>query len=110
MELKVVEVELNDIVRNGVNNCLNIALDMDSTEDKTGVITELNGFTSLLLTEPQETIISLNGILRGGMTPMCLPKEFPMLEQLDEDKSPFCLHVVDNGKHIGIIEGYVVQW
>ena len=112
MTKEILQVEVLDIIKNGLAGYSDIIT--SGYGEKNGVVElafdNINNLRNLYCENVNQIIGSIRTKLKDGETFVLLPHKLEELDNFSNDDTQFIIEVIDNGDHIGYIDGEDVNW
>jgi len=116
MQVELITVEMENVIRNGLACFADVYIDIAGTEGDGGtadcILKEIERVTRMgYSNQPDQDVLStLSGMLNEGMATMFLGDEMELIERLDINQKPYILEIKRNGNRIGYIPSSQVQY
>ena len=112
MTREIIQVEVLDIIKNGLAGYSDIIT--SSYGENNGVVESafdsINDLRNLYCEDANEITDFIHKKLNSGETFALLPHKLEELDNFSNDDTQFIVEILDNGEHIGYINGKDVDW
>jgi hypothetical protein len=113
--IKVLVIDINDMVRAGLTNIADYAIDAIDMEEEDNnfsfdYASQFVNRLFLTLRNQDDSIKALRELMKDGSVTMIAPDLVPQMDELVKNKTPFAVQFLHNDEHVTIIDGNDISW